>query len=151
MNDLFKGNRWIAIMVGFFIILTWIAYLAYLTSTPIWSEGYVIGAVFGLIMLSAVTFFGWKMGIKALVDYINEQSYPTAVSYWFKEKVGIDGFIHIVVAATITALLRIFLAWWVTAIVVLILGTVKEWYDRDKTGFSRKDLICDIIGIIIGL
>ena len=42
---------------------------------------------------------------------------------------------------------------WLAILIVICVGIGKELYDKftNKTEFSAKDLICDIIGIIFGL
>lgn len=69
------------------------------------------------------------------------------------DKIGIDGYKHIVVSAILTVGLGLFLPTWVAAIVTLLIGIGKEVYDKiSNKGYAEwKDLICDLIGILIGV
>ena len=59
---------------------------------------------------------------------------------------------HIVVCAIMMIALSLVLPKWIAAIVILSIGIGKEVYDKvSKKGWAEwKDIICDIIGIIIG-
>lgn len=60
---------------------------------------------------------------------------------------------HIVVSAIICVALNLILPWWVAAILTLCVGIGKEVYDK-VTGKGHpewKDLVADIVGIIIGV
>ena len=65
----------------------------------------------------------------------------------------IDKYKHIVVSAIIAVTLHLFLPWWVAGLVTLTIGVGKEVYDKvSGKGCSEwKDIICDIIGILIGI
>lgn len=65
----------------------------------------------------------------------------------------IDKYKHIVVSAIIAVTLNLFLPWWVAGLVTLTIGVGKEVYDKvSGKGCSEwKDIICDIIGILIGI
>lgn len=60
---------------------------------------------------------------------------------------------HIVVSAIIAVSLNLFLPWWVAAILTLCVGIGKEVYDKvtDKGHPEWKDLLADLIGILIGV
>ena len=67
--------------------------------------------------------------------------------------IGEDKLKHIVVSAIIAVALNLFLLWWVAAILTLCVGIGKEVYDK-VTGKGHpewKDLVADIVGIIIGV
>ena len=66
---------------------------------------------------------------------------------------GNDGMKHIILSAILTVVAKWLLPVWVAVALVLLIGIIKEAYDKisDK-GFSEwKDIICDIIGILIGI
>ena len=63
-----------------------------------------------------------------------------------------DGLLHIETSALITVVLATFAPWWVAAIVALIIGILKELYDREHGGVaSWHDVGCDAAGVLIGL
>lgn len=65
---------------------------------------------------------------------------------------GYDGLKHIVLSAVLTVGFNLFLPWWVSVIIVLLIGIAKEIYDSTGKGCCEwKDIICDLIGIIIGI
>lgn len=67
--------------------------------------------------------------------------------------IGEDKLKHIVVSAIIAVVLNLLLPWWVAALIVLAIGIGKEVYDKttNKGCPEWKDLLADIIGIIIGI
>ncbi len=65
---------------------------------------------------------------------------------------GYDGLKHIVLSVVITVGFNLFLPWYFAAIIVIIIGIVKEIYDiAGKECCEWKDFICDLIGIVIGI
>lgn len=60
---------------------------------------------------------------------------------------------HIVVSAIICVALNLFLPWWVAAGITFAIGVGKEVYDMvSSKGCSEwKDLVADLIGIMIGI
>ena len=67
--------------------------------------------------------------------------------------VALDGCKHIILSAIIVVVLNIFLPTWAAALIALAVGGLKEFYDY-KTGSGQvqvKDIICDIVGLIIGV
>ena len=66
---------------------------------------------------------------------------------------GSDGMAHVILSALICAVLNLFLPWWVAGLITLAIGVGKELYDRiSGKGCSEvKDIVCDIVGIIIGI
>ena len=56
-------------------------------------------------------------------------------------------------SAIIAVALNLFLPWWVAGLITLAIGVGKEVYDKvSGKGFAEwKDIICDIIGILIGI
>ena len=65
---------------------------------------------------------------------------------------GSDWMMHVILSSIIVTLLSLVLPKWVAAIITLTIGIGKEVYDKvSKKGWAEwKDIICDIIGIIIG-
>lgn len=66
---------------------------------------------------------------------------------------GYDGCKHIIVSALLTALLQLLLPTQLTILIVLLIGFAKELYDHEsgKGTAEWKDIICNIIGISIGI
>lgn len=72
---------------------------------------------------------------------------------WIIEAMGTDGIVHCLISAFLTALLGIFIPAWCAAVIVLLIGLSKEVYDKWSCRGSAevKDLICDFIGVVIGV
>lgn len=66
---------------------------------------------------------------------------------------GNDGMMHVILSALICAVLNLFLPWELAAMITLAVGIGKELYDRiSGKGCSEwKDIVCDIVGILIGV
>lgn len=66
---------------------------------------------------------------------------------------GADGLAHLLVCMMLTMVLVPLMNLWLAILIVLCVGIGKELYDKftKKTEFSTKDLICDVIGIVLGL
>lgn len=68
--------------------------------------------------------------------------------------IGSDGMKHIIISAILTAVAKWLLPVWVAAaLVTLAIGVAKEVYDKvSGKGCSEwKDLVCDVVGIVIGV
>lgn len=66
---------------------------------------------------------------------------------------GEDGMKHLILSAVIAVVLSMFLPTWAAALATLIVGVAKEYYDH-RTGKGTpqvKDLICDLVGLLIGV
>lgn len=66
---------------------------------------------------------------------------------------GQDGLAHIVCCATLCGLLGLVLPLWLAALATLVVGVAKELvWDKwlGKRTASWKDVLCDIIGIVVG-
>lgn len=63
-----------------------------------------------------------------------------------------DGMKHFILSATLTALLTLFLPWWMAAAGTLAVGLGKEAYDRiTGRGVAEwKDVMCNLAGIVVG-
>lgn len=68
------------------------------------------------------------------------------------ELAGFDGCKHIILSAILTVVGKLLLPLWVVCPLVFSIGIVKEIYDKvsGKGCAENKDMVCDIIGIIIG-
>jgi hypothetical protein len=66
---------------------------------------------------------------------------------------GKDKLLHIVVSAIIMVVLGMLLPTWVAALATLCVGVGKEVYDKvsGKGCFEWMDIVCDCIGILIGV
>lgn len=74
-----------------------------------------------------------------------------------KEKIlnyiGQDGLLHILCSIVLVRVIDIFFPLWVAIIATVVIGLAKELlWDKwlGKGTFDKKDLLCDLIGIIIG-
>lgn len=74
-----------------------------------------------------------------------------------KEKIlnyiGQDGFLHILCCSVLVSVLNLVLPLWWAVLITAFVGIAKEfvWDKWLKKGyFEKKDLLCDLIGIIIG-
>lgn len=68
---------------------------------------------------------------------------------WF----GTDGLAHIIISAVLLLILQVIFPWDISVLVTLFIGIAKEMiYDKwMKKGTPQwKDIICDIVGIVIG-
>lgn len=67
--------------------------------------------------------------------------------------IGEDKLKHVVVSAIIAVALNLFLPWWIAGLITLSIGIGKEVYDKvsGKGCAEWKDLLADLIGIIIGV
>ena len=67
--------------------------------------------------------------------------------------IGSDGMKHIILSAILTVVAKWLLPAWVAVGVVMAIGIAKEIYDKvsEKGCCEWKDIMCDIIGIIIGV
>lgn len=68
--------------------------------------------------------------------------------------IGQDGLLHIVLSSLIAAVLSLFLPICLAAKITFAIGFAKELvYDLllKKGAFELKDLICNVVGIIIGI
>lgn len=63
--------------------------------------------------------------------------------------VGADGLKHIVVSAVLTALLSLVMPAPLAGLVVMTLGVAKEIIDGHSGKREVKDIVCNIIGILI--
>ena len=66
---------------------------------------------------------------------------------------GSDGMSHLILSAIIAVFLSLFLPLELAAMITLAVGIGNELYDRiSGKGCSEwKDIVCDIVGILIGV
>lgn len=66
---------------------------------------------------------------------------------------GNDGMMHVILSALLASVLNLFLPWELAGLITLAIGMGKEIYDkRSGNGYAEvKDIVCDIIGILIGI
>lgn len=66
---------------------------------------------------------------------------------------GNDGMMHVILSALLASVLNLFLPLELAGLITLAIGMGKEIYDkRSGTGYTEvKDIVCDIIGILIGV
>lgn len=66
---------------------------------------------------------------------------------------GSDGMMHVILSSIIASVLNILLPWELAAAITFTVGIGKELYDRiSGNGCSEiKDIVCDIVGILIGI
>lgn len=74
-----------------------------------------------------------------------------------KEKIlnyiGQDGLLHILCCSVLVSVLNLVLPLWWAVPITAFVGIAKEFvWDKwlKKGSFEKKDLLCDLIGIIIG-
>ena len=69
------------------------------------------------------------------------------------ELIGEDGMKHIILSSVLATVIKTILPWWVAGVITMAIGVGKEIYDY-KTGKGHaqvKDIIADLIGVIIGV
>jgi len=63
-----------------------------------------------------------------------------------------DGLLHIETSAIICTVLTAVLPWWGASAITLAIGVGKELWDKYHDGAATwHDIICDVIGILLGL
>lgn len=65
---------------------------------------------------------------------------------WIKR----DGLLHIETCALIVVLIGIFTPWWIAGAISLVIGIGKELWDIKHGVANWHDVICDLIGVLIG-
>ena len=68
-------------------------------------------------------------------------------------KIGLDGMAHIIVCQNLGMWLSKFTPLWLAIIITIAIFILKEIYDKycKKTEFSIKDIICDCVGLALGV
>ena len=62
-----------------------------------------------------------------------------------------DGLLHIETCALIAVAVSLFLPWWVGGIAAMVAGVAKELWDTKHGVATWHDVICDLIGVAIGI
>lgn len=67
--------------------------------------------------------------------------------------IGLDGMAHIIVCQNLVMWLSKFTPLWLAIIITIAIFILKEVYDKycKKTEFSIKDIICDCVGLALGV
>lgn len=67
--------------------------------------------------------------------------------------IGLDGMAHIIVCQNLVMWLSKFTTLWLAIIITIAIFILKEIYDKycKKTEFSIKDIICDCVGLALGV
>lgn len=75
------------------------------------------------------------------------------ISDWVRERIGLDGLLHIVLSAIMVGTLKHIIGALGAVAVVALIGIGKEIYDRHtgKGCAEFKDIACDYVGIMIGM
>lgn len=71
---------------------------------------------------------------------------------WIYRKIGMDGLLHIIVTAILFKICWLIFGSFFGLILTIAIGIGKEIYDSKSGGmFSKTDLVCDVIGILLTL
>jgi hypothetical protein len=62
-----------------------------------------------------------------------------------------DGLLHLETCALIVLAFSLFLPWWIAGLVSLAAGIGKEIWDRKHGVCDWHDVVCDLIGVVIGI
>lgn len=67
--------------------------------------------------------------------------------------IGLDDMAHIIVCQNLVMWLSKFTPLWLAIIITVVIFILKEIYDKycKKTEFSIKDIICDCVGLALGV
>ena len=67
--------------------------------------------------------------------------------------IGLDDMAHIIVCQNLVMWLSKFTPLWLAIIITIAIFILKEIYDKycKKTEFSIKDIICDCVGLALGI
>lgn len=65
---------------------------------------------------------------------------------------GSDGMMHVILSALISSVLTLIMPWWLAGMLTMGIGIAKEVYDSTGKGCAEwKDLVADLVGIVIGV
>jgi hypothetical protein len=87
---------------------------------------------------------------------MNQINKISALASKLLSKIGIDGMAHIIVCQNLVMWLSKFFGivpLWEAIIITVVIFVLKEVYDKycKKTEFSTKDIICDCVGLALGV
>lgn len=139
-------NILIGIFVSIIIALVWATFGIALNN--FWAGDLLSWGIlaFGLIILLGATYGAWRFfwGKFLKSDDLARMIY---------DRIGSDGLLHFAVCAIITRVAGLFFPCWIAWLPALAIAMAKEWADSRKSlsGWSWKDIACDLAGILIGL
>lgn len=76
------------------------------------------------------------------------------ITNWINSKVGVDGLLHILACKLIVDVCQLFVPIWIAVLVAVVFALYKEFINdklMKKGTYSVKDLICNAVGILLGL
>lgn len=84
---------------------------------------------------------------------MNQANKISALASKLLSKIGIDGMAHIIVCQNLVMYLSKLIPLWLAVIITVVIFILKEVYDKycKKTEFSIKDIICDCVGLVLGV
>lgn len=84
---------------------------------------------------------------------MNQINKISALASKLLSKIGIDGMAHIIVCQNLVMWLSKYTSLWSAIIITVVIFVLKEVYDKycKKTEFSIKDIICDCVGLALGV
>lgn len=84
---------------------------------------------------------------------MNQINKISALASKLLSKIGIDGMAHIIVCQNLVMWLSKLMPLWLAIIITVVIFVLKEVYDKycKKTEFSIKDIICDCVGLALGV
>ena len=84
---------------------------------------------------------------------MNQINKISALASKLLSKIGIDGMAHIIVCQNLVMWLSKYTPLLEAIIITVVIFVLKEVYDKycKKTEFSIKDIICDCVGLALGV
>lgn len=84
---------------------------------------------------------------------MNQINKISALASKLLSKIGIDGMAHIIVCQNLVMWLSTYTPLWSAIIITVVIFVLKEVYDKycKKAEFSIKDIICDCVGLALGV
>ena len=76
------------------------------------------------------------------------------ITKWINDKVGVDGLLHILICKLIVDVCQLFVPILIAVLVAIVIALYKEFINdklMKKGTYSVKDLICNAVGIVLGL
>ena len=76
------------------------------------------------------------------------------ITKWINDKVGVDGLLHILICKLIVDICQLFVPIWIAILIAVVFALYKEFINdklMKKGTYSVKDLICNAVGIVLGL
>lgn len=85
--------------------------------------------------------------LKSIVDKLVDWAFK------FFNYFGVDGIMHILICTMLVSVFKLFFPLWISIVITAVIGLGKEFiYDlyMKKGECSKKDLLADLIGILLG-